>query len=506
MIGVLCCAVGCSTVPVTNITYPNTPTYVNAGGNQVTGRPIGATRGLTAFEQWLMTYTPPQVGTFITTTDADKCIAELRKAPNQDVKDAALWQLNYYQDWSYSQMDKLSSSISALDEDNQWDLLSLMQTMFTDDFNAPTAEQYCKGWLKLMGNMKNKDDASSAADEACYYAHPVLMNRALAVFNGNIDPDYEVNGIAPYFAYYYYDSFVSDIVDEEPSRTLKKRWAQWWKPETNKLTWMYANCDYVSAPRKYMKDGPVYAYIFTVSNYPDQWGDIDLPGTAKDATKMEAVFRQMPSLKVLKKYVDANATYTNFLKVWAEITALDSNEICFIYFSGHGATDDKGKIWYALLYDFNIDYVHGEFINTPKGAEVKDLMYGAKYMHNNKLIFFMSDSCLAGGFARATNRKTKSFRPTVWGEQPIIPDVYYDMSYKNCGNFILACRENQYSYDTPDGGAFTKRYTDIWLNKKFKVSFGDTIKATGKKLLQDGFGQTPVMCCPKGNDKLSIYK
>ena len=501
MVMVLAFLVGCASAPkITNLTYPHAPkktaTFVQ--------------KGLTPFELWLLTYTPPDVGVFLTQKDVDKCIAELKKSVSMDVKAAAVWQLNYYQNWNADQFNKMCSSMAYLDESTEWDVMSLMETMFTDMFNAPTAEAYCKGWITLMNGMKDKDDAGSAADDACYFAHPVLMDHALSRFNGNVDPDYSVNGIGPYFGYYYFDGLVSGTyVDEDPAKTLKTRWSQWWKNAANKKKWLNENCDYVSAPRKYMKNGDIYAYIFTVSNYPDKWGPIDLPGTAKDSDNMERLFRSMPRIKSVKTYKNEAASYANFMSAWNELSAFDSNEICFVYFSGHGATDDKGTIWYILLHDFDIDFTKGEFINTPMGSQLQDLMYGAKYMHNNKLVFFITDSCLAGGLAKSktlSDKKVKSFRPSVWGEQPLIPDVYYDMSYKNLGNFILSCRENQYSYDTPDGGAFTKRYSDIWLNKKFKLSFDFMLKSTSKKLLQDGFGMTPVMCCPKGNEKLTIYK
>lgn len=491
---------GCTTPQISRVSYPNTPTKIE----------VSASSSKSAFEAWLLTYTSPMQGQKLTSIDADRCIQALRTGSSQDVKDAAIWQLSFYDDWSANQLKTLAGNIRYLDEDNQWDVMSLMETMFTDDFNAPTAEAFCRGWIGLMAGMRNKDDASTAADNACYFAHPVLMNHALARFNGNVDPDYEINGVAPYFAYNYYDSLVSDYVDEDPSKSLKRRWSQWWHKKENQLMWLHENCDYVAAPRKYMRGGDIHAYIFTVSNYPDCWGNIDLPGTAKDAKRVAETFLGFPNIKTVRVYQDQMATYDNYKKVWQEIASFDSNEIFFIYFSGHGATDSKGKLFYLLLYDFGIDYVKGEFTNTPSGTEIQDSMYGAKYMHNNKLVFLITDSCLAGGLARSQStgleKRIKSFRPLLWGETPIMPDVYYDLANKNLGNYILSCRENQYSYDTPDGGAFTINFFDLWKDKKFKVPFENMLKLTGKQLLRDGFGMTPTMVCPKGNEKLTIYK
>lgn len=463
---------------------------------------------LTPFDQWLLTYTPPPPGTLITRTDANKCLQVCVGAKPIEVKAAAVWQLGYYWDWSGDQITRLANSVRTMDESTQWDVMSLMSTMFTDDFNAPTADAYCKGWLTLMRTMKNIDDRSSAADSACYYANPGLMQHALSSFGGNTDPDYEVNGIAPYFAYYYYDSLVSSYVEEEPANTLKHRWSEWWRIPANKHNWLMENSDYVSAPRKYVKNGDIYAYIFTVSDYPAKWGDIDLPGANKDADTMAALFKAMPKTKSVKVYKDAAANYANFHAAWNEIIAKDSNELCFVFFSGHGATSASGTKWYILLHDFDINYASGEFINTPGGRELQDLMYASKYMKNNKLTFFLSDSCLAGGLvnAQAVKGRIKSYRPKAWGEVTLLPTVYSDLSFKNLGNYMLACRGNQYSYDTPTGGAFTLALSKIWGDKKFKMPFGVMMNKTGRSLLKDGFGMTPQLVVPKGNEKLTIFK
>ena len=88
----------------------------------------------------------------------------------------------------------------------------------------------------------------------------------------------------------------------------------------------------------------------------------------------------------------------------------------------------------------------------------------------------------------------------------ILPNVYSDMYYKNLGNYLLASRGNQFSYDTPDGGAYTVRLSKLWGDKKFKMPFDVMMNKTGKLLLKDGFGMTPQLVCPKGNEKLTIYK
>ena len=462
----------------------------------------------TPFDQWLLTYTPPPMGTLLARADANRCLQALAGAKPMTVKAAAVWQLNYYQDWSSDQIDRFANSTRTLDESTQWDVLSTMSTMFTDEFNAPTADAYCKGWQTLMHTMKNIDDRSSAADEACYYANPGLMQHALNSFRGNTDPDYEVNGIDQYFAYYYYDSLVSSYIDEEPVNTLKQRWQQWWKVPANKHNWLMENSDYVSAPRKFVKNGDIYAYIFTVSDYPAKWGDIDLPGANKDADTMAALFRSMSKTKSVKVYKDAQANYANFKATWQEIIAKDSNELCFVFFSGHGATDVKGTIWYILLYDFDVDSTKGEFINTLNGKELQDFMYASKYMHNNKLTFFVTDSCLAGGLvsAQAAKGRIKSYRPKEWGSVTLLPTVYSDVCFKNLGNYMFSCRGNQYSYDTPDGGAYTLALSKLWGNKKFKMPFGVMMNKTGQQLLKGGFGMTPQLVVPKGNEKLTIYK
>ena len=467
-----------------------------------------ASYATTQFDQWLLTYTPPPMGVFLSRDDANRCLQVCAGAKSMDVKVAAIWQLNYYQDWSADQITRFANSTRTMDAWTQWDVLSAMSTMFTDDFNAPTAQAYCDGWITLMRTMKDPSDRSSAADEATYYANPGLMQHALNSFRGNTDPDYEEDGIPQYFAYYYYDSLVSDYVDEDPASTLKKRWQSWWKVPANKKAWLFENSAYVSAPRKYVKDGDIYAYIFVVSNYPNRWGDIDLPGTAKDAATMEYLFRSMPRTKSVKVYRDEQASYANLKAAFNEIIAKDSNELCFVYFSGHGATDVKGTIWYILLHDFDIDYTKGEFINTLSGKELQDLMYAAKYMHNNKLTFFISDSCLAGGMVSAQDSpgRVKSYRPAIWNPVNILPNVYSDMYYKNLGNYLLASRGNQFSYDTPDGGAYTVRLSKLWGDKKFKMPFDVMMNKTGKLLLKDGFGMTPQLVCPKGNEKLTIYK
>lgn len=492
----LICLCGClrqETPPVDSSSYE-----LSNGSNNVEVAVLAAK--FNAFEQYLLTYDNPPNNT-ITSADADKCLSIIaNKSKPNNLKEAAIDYLAmFYSDWKPSQIKKLSSYQTILSPDNQSEIIDTMEFQYIDDWNANLCSAYAQAWIRLMNN-GTTENRVYAADSASCYAHPKLMKYALDSFGGNIDPP--EHQVAQYFSVSYFDYFTSDYVEEEPIRTLKARWSKWWSKSENKKQFLLDWSDSLAGPRKWIKGGPIYAFVFGVSDYPEKWGDIDLAGVAKDMITMSNTFSRMPKIKEIRVYKDYECTMSNFTQAIQHMKDLPEDAWVFYYFSGHGSVDPYGNT-YILLSDFDIDQYNKVFINTPSGSQLQTMIYNASYMHNNRIPVVILDSCLSGGMAKTPKGRIKSYNPFVVNN---IPVNYFDSITKSGKTYLTACRGNQYSYDTPNGGAFTVNFTQQWLDKNFNISFIKLLKKTGKRLLNEGYPMTPQIYCPKGNEQLTILK
>jgi hypothetical protein len=454
-----------------------------------------------AFEAYLLTYPIPPNNT-IYSSDADRCIKILHGKKSEDLKDAALSMIGcYYSDWTASQLTRFSAAQNFLTYDLQDTLIGTYADIVTDILNVHACEAYAKGWIRLIQS-GHKDNRIYAVDSACVYGHPILADFALRCFRGNTDP--EDSNVLQYFGYYYYQSLFWQFVDLDPENTLKDRWVAWWNNKDNKTNWIYSNADYLAAPWKYVKDGPVYAYIFGVSDYPSQWGNIDLPGVAKDIVNVEAMFKSIPRIKSVKVYKNNQATYHNFVNSFnKDMVSLPDNAIVFVYFSGHGAIDSSG-MRFILPYDFDVDYNNKTYVNAVSSLKMWELTKPIPGLRNQRAITIL-DSCYSGSMGKAAKARAKFFSDSNI-PPPVIPHDWSDGVWRNGPMFLCATRGDTPSYDTDDGGAFTVRFVNNWGKNNFKTRFNKLMQLTGKNLIKDGFPQVPVIICTKGDELISINK
>jgi len=191
---------------------------------------------MNAFEQYLLTYQPP-MDMVVDKSSANKCLSILNsRSKSQELKEAALWFVDMYYDWTPNQLRRLSSCARTLNEDNQDELVSVYDFMFPEDYSPQSATEFAKGWIRLMRTIPNVEVRAYAADCAACYAHPALMDFALQKFERH-----EVNEryTLKYFAAEYAWSYVP--LDDDPKRTYKQRWKNWWSKKENKEQWVWKN-------------------------------------------------------------------------------------------------------------------------------------------------------------------------------------------------------------------------------------------------------------------------
>ena len=436
------------------------------------------------FLQWLNNYSYD----YIDSKTANRCIKLLHSRTSQDNKENALDFLSYYENWNVNQLKRLFDAYPKLNEYNQECLVDTQLAIYSEDLSPACFKQCMKNEWKLLSNSKYNDAAEWAADDMVDYVHPFNLNKAIANYNNN------TNRWQRYFAREYLDYWDLDY----------KRVKRWGKEA--KANWVLENAAWGASPRWCLGDRPIYVYIFTVSNYPDRWGDIDLPGCAKDSITYQKMFKGIA--KSIEVYADKDATNANYFKAIASIADKERNAIHIFCNSHHGSWDESGHHC-QLLYDFDYSRENKIFINTPTSARIHYEVDVSCNKSANILPIFIADYCGSGGVAteRAASLtngyKIKSFHPDGWVPDTVPSSYFEGIKRQSRELWLCGCRPEYFTYDTPDGGAFT-----LALDENFSAdkNFIKIMKQTGKTLLKNKIPSVPWYVSSAGRQKFKLGK
>ena len=442
-------------------------------------------KNLKIFIQWLRNYPYD----YIDNSTANKCIRVLHSNASQEDKEYALDMLSYFENWTVNQLKRLFDSYPKLNAYNQECLVDVQMYMYQEDTSSRVATQTQKNLWKLLSNSKYNDVAEWAADEMIDYVHPYNFNRAIANYNNN------TNRWQRYFARWFMDMWDLNY------NTAKK----WGRPK--KGQWVENNASYLPSPEWCLGDRPIYVYIFSVSDYPDKWGDISLPGCEKDSYTYQDIFKGIA--KDVEVYHNTSATNKNYFRCIASMAAKENDAIHIFCNSHHGSWDESGHHC-QLLHDFDYDNVNKIFTNTPTASRIHYEVDQAARKSPNILPIFIADYCGSGGVALEkamafiqSDIKTKSFHPEGW-VPPTIPKSHFEGIRRASREIWLnACRAEQSCYDTPEGGVFTNAFAASFGKNK---NLSKIMRQTGRKIIKNGTPSVPTMVCSPGSQKFSLRR
>ena len=209
----------------------------------------------------------------------------------------------------------------------------------------------------------------------------------------------------------------------------------------------------------------IYALMIAVADYPAPISK--LPGCAEDLKAVSAFFKDYARLNgadlKLKTLLDAQATRAGVIDGFAHFAAAEANDICLLYYSGHGAqmpapkefwnqeTDRKCETW--VLHDSR----------TPGGRDLADKEISYLLHTHTKgagQVLVISDSCHSGTISR-TAKMMPRMAPDA-NANPRFEDFLGHESYRKEGEFrhpplrdhitLSACRAEQLAMEMPING------------------------------------------------------
>ena len=444
------------------------------------------TTKLKIFIAWLMRYD----WQWIDEKSADMCIKVLHSNATQYQKETALDFLMLFENFNPGRLKKMFASYKKLNAYNQEYLVDIQMGLCQEDLSPQSAKQTLKNLWMLLSNSKYPGVCEWAADEMCDYVHPFSLNKAIK------------KAVKPHTQYQHYFSkefFWSHDLEYKTT----KNWGR-----KKKAAWVEENAGYLPSPAWCLGDRPIYVYIFTVANYPDKWGDISLPGCAKDNHTFQKLFRPIAT-GGMEFFDDDIATNKNYFDCIKSMAKKENDAIHIFCNSHHGSWDAAGNHC-QLLYDFDYNQQKQSFENTPTAKQIHNAVNIAAQKSPNILPIFIGDYCGSGGVAiekRLSNKienaglKVKSFHPEGWNP-PTIPSTHFEGIRRNSREIWLSgCRPEYYTYDTPEGGAFTNAFADSFSINK---NFSKIMKQTGRKLIKNNIPSVPWLVCSAGRQRFKL--
>ena len=230
----------------------------------------------------------------------------------------------------------------------------------------------------------------------------------------------------------------------------------------------------------------IYALMIAVADYPDPVSK--LPGCAEDLKAVSAFFTDYTRLNgtelKLKSLLDGQATRAGVIKGFRHFDAAGPNDVCLLYYSGHGAqmpapkefwdqeTDRKCETW--VLHDSRL----------PGGRDLadKEISYLlATHTKSAGQVLVISDSCHSGTISRTTKmmpRMTPGTNAVVRFE-----DFLGHESYRKEGKYrhppvrdhvtLSACRPEQLAMEMPIHGTQSGLFTHHLLTTMNSVNLAE---------------------------------
>lgn len=215
-------------------------------------------------------------------------------------------------------------------------------------------------------------------------------------------------------------------------------------------------------------------------HYDDPNGELTLKGCVNDAKDMNSLAQEQGFQASI--LLDENATRNNVIqKINQAAAQLDSGDIFFISYSGHGSripdtngdeddfTDETWCLYDAQLIDDELKVFWGRF-----KAGVRVLV--------------ISDSCHSGTITKLAkeeqtikySEETPRYIPfkksqQIWKQNQAfyqdIPKPRTATDIKASVRLLSGCQDNQYSYDGNNNGAFTAQLLRVWDNGRFRGNY-----------------------------------
>ncbi len=177
----------------------------------------------------------------------------------------------------------------------------------------------------------------------------------------------------------------------------------------------------------------------------------DLPNTVTDAQGVNQILtdptRCCFAAKDVTLLTDAVATRTNILTALDELTALQSETVVLIYFSGHGclAQSSMGESYYLMPYGYDISSLYKSAIS---GQEFTERLRNISAQH----LLLLLDCCHAGGMVDADTKM-----PGLTLMKSPLPLETEQLFAKGSGRIIIASSQaNEVSFVAHPYSLFTR--------------------------------------------------
>lgn len=210
------------------------------------------------------------------------------------------------------------------------------------------------------------------------------------------------------------------------------------------------------------------------SDYPGK--PYELPDCALDVSNVAAAFA--PYVKMRKTLIDDQLTAENIKKAVANIAQrMTANDAVICYFSGHGTTQQAGKLLIQgiVMNDGSVLWEH----------ELRTILAALP------TAMFIADSCFSGGLSRVYRKghadRFVPFSKLRDAQSPIltkrIPSRRYD--------YFAACSGTETAASTGTGGAFTTAALQILTASDGSLTMRGLYRAIRKVLPNQEYNQTP---------------
>jgi metacaspase-1 len=226
-----------------------------------------------------------------------------------------------------------------------------------------------------------------------------------------------------------------------------------------------------------------------------------LQGCHKDVTAIGLLAAKM-GFDTVENHYDEQVTVAGFVEKMRDYSfKMVSGDLLWVHYSGHGASvpcekgyesgeiDGRNEAW--ALYD-------GLFLDDELARTLKFFRAGVQ-------VIITSDSCHSGTMTRnaSAQGRVKSVPPSVVKRAEVMRYFSRDARmvksvFIGCNVVAISgCKDDEYSYDTPDGGAFSTALRKKWwsINKK-----DDYFKLTARLVTALKGQQTPQLTW-EGDDR-----